>query len=194
VSPTEAATGKAQVRIHIGGVCAAAEPTVIKTLLGSCVAVCLFDPLAQIGGMNHFLLPRPANGREDRIDTARFGVHAMDCLIGALQKLGADRRRLKAKVFGGGDVLRFGGNVASVAHRNVAFIDEFLFTERVAVVARDVGGELARELQFHTDTGTVYLKRLRDVGRRRLGTRELRHLRRLEQTPPAFGDVTLFEP
>lgn len=193
MSQARATAGKAEIRIHIGAVYATAEPTVVKTLLGSCVAVCLFDPLVRIGGMNHFMLPNPVAGRDDRLDTARFGVHAMDCLVGALQKLGASRRRLRAKVFGGGDVLKIGGSGASVAERNIAFIDEFLRTECLPVVARDVGGELTRDLRFHTDTGKVYVKRLGESGLRQLGPDELTHLRRLEQAPPAFGDVTLFD-
>lgn len=78
---------KAQVSIHIGGVFATREPTVIKTLLGSCIAACLRDPEAGVGGMNHFMLPAALNGNaEDNL--SRFGLHAMELLIGEIQKLG----------------------------------------------------------------------------------------------------------
>ena len=186
--------GKAEVAIHVGGVYATGEPTIIRTLLGSCVAVCLIDPATRVGGMNHFMLPAPAHDQEDPLDYTRFGVHAMDCLMGALQKAGGDRRRVRAKVFGGGNVLEIGRNGDSVAQRNIRFIDEFLRSEDIPVVGRDLGGELGRQLYFHTDTGKVYLRRLRDGGRRRLRAAELAHARELAQAPPRFGDVLLFDP
>jgi len=193
VSGERSGGGKAEVTIHVGGVYATREPTIIRTLLGSCVAVCLIDPVTRAGGMNHFMLPAPAPGREEALDYTRFGVHAMDCLIGALQKAGGDRRRVRAKVFGGGHVLEIGRNGDNVAQRNIEFIDEFLRCEDIPVVGRDLGGELGRQLYFHTDTGKVYVRRLRDGGRRRLRTEEHAHLRALAQAPPRFGEVVLFE-
>ena len=84
-----------EITLHVGGVHASAEPSMIKTLLGSCVAVCLWDERARVGGMNHFLLP---DGRPDgpHDEATRFGVHAMDCLVGEMLKLGADSRRMVA--------------------------------------------------------------------------------------------------
>jgi chemotaxis receptor (MCP) glutamine deamidase CheD len=87
--------------IHIGGVRAAREPSVLKTVLGSCIAVCLTDPVARIGGMNHFMLPAPGDGSEEPWGAARYGIHAMDLLVGAMLKAGADRLRLQARLFGG---------------------------------------------------------------------------------------------
>jgi len=194
VSGERSGGGKAEVAIHVGGVYATGEPTIIRTLLGSCVAVCLIDPATRVGGMNHFMLPAPAHDQEDPLDYTRFGVHAMDCLMGALQKAGGDRRRVRAKVFGGGNVLEIGRNGDSVAQRNIRFIDEFLRAEDIPVVGRDLGGELGRQLYFHTDTGKVYVRRLGDGGRRRLRAAELAHARALAQAPPPFGDVLLFEP
>jgi len=107
-----------EVTIHIGGVYASERPTIIKTLLGSCVAVCLHDPERAVGGMNHFMLPR---GDGDDAEAGRFGVHAMDLLIGAIMKAGGDRRRLVAKVFGGAHVLEISGSVVDVPRRNIDF-------------------------------------------------------------------------
>jgi chemotaxis protein CheD len=194
VSGERTGGGKAEVAIHVGGVYATRKPTIIRTLLGSCVAVCMFDPITRVGGMNHFMLPAPAPGREAPPDYTRFGVHAMDCLIGALQKEGGDRRRLEAKVFGGGHVLEIAGNGDNVAQRNIAFIDDFLRFEEIPVVGRDLGGELGRQLYFHTDTGKVYVRRLRDWGRRQLRTDARAHRRALAQAPPRFGEILLFEP
>src|SRR5438132_1489223 len=112
-----------EVTIHIGGVYASERPTIIKTLLGSCVAVCLHDPERAVGGMNHFMLPR---GDGDDAEAGRFGVHAMDLLIGAIMKAGGDRRRLVAKVFGGANVLELSGSVVDVPRRNIDFARPFL--------------------------------------------------------------------
>ena len=187
------ADGKLEFTINVGGVYATHEPAIIRTLLGSCIAVCLFDPITRAGGMNHFMLPAPVPGRPEPLDEARFGVHAMDCLIGALQKAGGDRRRLTAKVFGGAHVLESAGGGGGVAQRNIRFIDEFMRCENIPVAGRDLGGKLARQVYFHTDTGKVYVRRLPDASHRRFAE-EQAHLRALAQAPPRFGDVLLFDP
>ena len=172
------------VTIYIGGVHASAEPALVKTLLGSCIAVCLHDPTRAIGGMNHFMLPRGATGDGD---PTRFGVHAMDTLIGAMQKLGGDRRRLVAKVFGGAHVLAIRESEAGVPQQNIEFIRAFLREEGLRVVSEDVGGYHPRHVHFHTASGRAFVKRV--------GSRE--HVRVLtEQARPApapgYGDVVLF--
>jgi chemotaxis protein CheD len=180
--------GKAEVTIHVGGVYATREPTIIRTLLGSCVAVCLMDPITQVGGMNHFMLPAPAPGREEALDYTRFGVHAMDCLIGAIMKAGGDRRRLVAKVFGGAHVLAIKGPLSEVPKKNLEFVDEFLAAEGIPVLSSDVGGTCARHVHFHTGSGRAFVKRV-------LGSRARDVVEKQTRTvvPPTYGSVTLFE-
>ena len=182
-----------EVVIHIGQVYATREPTVIKTVLGSCIAACLFDPVTRIGGMNHFMLPAPENQADHDADVSRFGVHAMDLLIGALQRAGGERFRLQAKVFGGGHVLRIAVNGNSVPERNIQFIEKFLLTERITVVSRDLGGYLPRRIQFQTDTGRVLVKRLGQHTVRQTRAEEKEHLQAIGQTTRRFGATTLFE-
>src|SRR2546421_751585 len=143
-------TSRPDVTIHIGQIHVANEPTVIKTVVGSCIAVCLYDPALRLGGMNHFLLPTPCNG--DRpADLARFAIHAMELLIGAMQKSGGDRRRLQAKVFGGGHVLAFSAQTDSVPAQNIRFIQQFLATEREHVTAaEDLRLQAAPRSEEHT--------------------------------------------
>jgi chemotaxis receptor (MCP) glutamine deamidase CheD len=169
------------VTIYIGGVHASGQPTVIKTLLGSCIAVCLHDAVRGVGGMNHFMLPR---GDADGGDAGRFGVHAMDLLIGAIMKAGGDRRRLVAKVFGGANVLDVPGPVVDVPRQNVEFARAFLEEEEIPVVSADVGGRYARHVHFHTQDGRAFVKRVR-----RVPAEEQR------RAAPAikYGDITLFE-
>ena len=173
------------VTIYIGGVHASGEPQVIKTLLGSCISVCLFDPERGIGGMNHFMLPR---GSSDDGDSSRFGVHAMDCLIGVMMKLGADRRRFVAKVFGGAHVLNMAESANGVPQQNIEFIKEFLEDEGFPILSQDVGGYHPRHVHFFTATGRAFIKRVGSAGHARV----LRAERVQPVAAPQYGDVTLF--
>jgi chemotaxis protein CheD len=186
-------TTRPEVTLHIGGVHAVRQPTVLKTVVGSCIAVCLVDPLTHVGGMNHFMLPAPGRGTEKPSDPARFGIHAMDLLIGAMQKAGAERHRLQGKVFGGGHVLRLPMNGDGVAERNVRFIEEFMVTEGIPVMSRDLGGYLPRRIHFYSDTGKVYVKRLGQQTLRQARTEESAHLRILEGVARRPGEVILFD-
>lgn len=179
-----------EVTIYIGGVHASAEPAVIKTLLGSCISVCLYDPVKRVGGMNHFMLPRGAGSSGADADGTRFGVHAMDRLIGDMMKLGADRRRLVAKFFGGAHVLNMKESAAAVPQQNIAFIREFLKDEGFPILSEDVGGYHPRHVRFDTHTARAMVKRVDGPHTRaRLVSQEDR---RSAQVPP-FGDVTLFD-
>ena len=174
----------AEITIYSGGVHATEHSTIIKTLLGSCIAVCLHDPVRAVGGMNHFMLPR---GHGDGDEAARFGVHAMDRLIGATMKAGGDRRRLVAKVFGGASVLDFQGSAVSVGRRNIDFINRFLDEEGIRVQSADVGGRYPRHVRFHTETGRAFVKRVLRLSPRLLAEE------RVAPPPVAYGGVTLFE-
>lgn len=132
------------------------DGTALVTVLGSCVAACLRDPLLRIGGMNHFMLP-DGNVRDGA--PARYGSHAMELLINDLLKRGASRQRLEAKVFGGANVLR-GFTSNPVGSRNAAFINAYLDAEGIPVLASDLGGIHPRKIWFFPDTGRVMLQRL----------------------------------
>ena len=188
--------GRPLHKIHIGGVWAGREPGVVRTVLGSCIAVCLRDPHTQVGGMNHFLLPAGASG--DAV-SARYGVHAMELLINDCMKHGASRNALEAKVFGGGHVLRIRETDGNVPQINIKFALNFLETEGIPIISRDLGGYAAREVYFFTDTGRILLKRLSETGSDKA---EIAALERTERAclspkaaPAAVADdsnVTLF--
>ncbi len=137
-----------RVSLYIGEVAASREPAVLETLLGSCVAVCLYDPVLRAGGMNHILLPRCRLGDKN----PRCGIHAMELLINELMKIGADRRKLLAKAFGGANVLP-GIKMQEIGNENARFAREFLATERIPLVAERMGGTHAVHLYYQTDTG-----------------------------------------
>ena len=138
------------VTLHIGGVFASERPTVLRTTVGSCIAVCVFDPRMRIGGMNHFLLP-DASGVIT--EPATYGAHAMPLLLAAVERAGGDRARLVASVFGGGHVLDARESAASVPSRNIAFVHRFLSTAGLRVQSFEVGGYLPRRVTFETWSG-----------------------------------------
>lgn len=176
--------------IHIGGVFSSREPAVIRTVLGSCVAACLYDPVALAGGMNHFMLP----GGEDADLPTRFGVHAMEVLINQLMELGADRRRLKAKIFGGADVLKMRGNFIRVAEKNREFIKQFLSVEGIPIVAQRLGGTDPLQVYFFTHDAKVLIKPLRRDQVERVIDQESSYSATIKQkeTTKQVGEITLF--
>lgn len=135
---------------------AAAEPTAISTVLGSCVSVCLFDGRARVGGMNHYLLPTEV----EKERSPRLGGAAMEMLLADVLALGARRSRLEAKVFGGASIL--GGAVGRrrLGDENVKLALRILEALAVPVVGGDVGGTRGRKIVFHTDDGAAWVRSL----------------------------------
>lgn len=141
---------KNRVNLHIGEVAASSAPIVLDTLLGSCVSVCMHDPVLRAGGMNHILVSRCREGDA----SPRCGVHAMELLINELMKLGGDRRRFVAKAFGGATTLG-SLKMSLVGDSNSKFVREFLATEKIPLIAERLGGHHAVHVYFKTDTGKV---------------------------------------
>jgi len=123
---------------------------VLTTILGSCVAACLRDPIAGVGGMNHFLLPGSASAMSGGGDATRYGVHLMELLINGLLKQGARRDRLEAKVFGGAKTI---ATFSNVGEQNAAFAMQFLRDEGINVVGSSTGGDHGRKLEFWPVSG-----------------------------------------
>jgi chemotaxis receptor (MCP) glutamine deamidase CheD len=147
-------SGLPHERVDIGRVRATRSAMVLRTVLGSCASVCLFDPVLRIGGMNHILVPCSDCSGDS---TRRCGVQAMELLINEMMKLGADRRRLVAKAFGCANVLRV-FRKPTIGEANAAFVREFLRTEGIPLVAERMGGNKAVQLNFHTGSGKAYLR------------------------------------
>ena len=124
--------------------------TILSTILGSCVAVCLWDAGVGVGGMNHFLLPFGPKAAD--MAPERYGVHAMEVLINGLLKQGARRNRLQAKLFGGA---RLSATLSDIGAANAGFARDFLATEDIVCVAESLGGNAARRVLFRPTTGHV---------------------------------------
>lgn len=147
--------------LHPGHIHVCKEPAVISFILGSCVAVCVWDPASGVGGATHYLLPT-WDGRGTA--TPRYGSVAMPLLLQKLTEAGADRSQLRAKVYGGGclfDTMRDGGpGKEHLGTRNVETAKEFLAKVQIQIVSSDLGGERGKRIEFHTKTGEAIVKGL----------------------------------
>lgn len=121
----------------------------LSTILGSCVAACIRDPRAGVGGMNHFLLPGTQQTRQSG-EAERYAAHLMELLVNALLCAGAARGRLEAKVFGGSSVL---GGRSDVGKRNGSFAIEFLAREEIVLTGQCLGGINGRRVQYWPVSG-----------------------------------------
>ncbi|MDQ2780295.1 MAG: chemoreceptor glutamine deamidase CheD [Pseudomonadota bacterium] len=169
------------------------EDILIMTTLGSCIAACLWDREKRIGGMNHFLLPDAGGGADSSGVGAgasgRYGGFAMDQLIGELVKRGATRSTLEAKVFGGGAVIS-GMHSINVGERNTAFVLDYLRTERITVVSKDVLDIHPRKVCFLPASGKAMVKRLASANTEALAA--LERAASARAAPAASGTVDLF--
>ncbi len=173
---------------------ASGEDWIYSTVLGSCVAVTLYDSVSRIGGMNHFMLPGTLEDRRFYLtDSGRYGMYAMELLLNAVAKAGGERSRLVAKVIGGGSVLRGSGLVSRVPRDNINFAFDYLGAEGIPVISSHVGGDFGRKIYFYLATGKVLLRR---IGHDRLTPVEQEERRYFEQTQKdagqAGGRLTLF--
>jgi chemotaxis protein CheD len=131
------------------------QDILIMTVLGSCIAACIWDAKAGVGGMNHFMLPEG-----DSSDTSgRYGSYAMELLINEMIKLGARKESMQAKVFGGGQVMA-GFTTMNVGERNTQFVLDYLHTERITLVSKDVLDIYPRKVVFFPTTGKAMVKKL----------------------------------
>lgn len=181
-----------KIHIHIGEYHASRDPAVIYTILGSCVAACLFDPLNRIGGMNHILLPGKADLEKYDV-SARYGVNAMELLINRMMNLGASRRSLIAKVFGGAHMISSISKQNGVGEKIVSFVQGFLHNEGIRVVSQDVGGQDSRKIFFLTDTGDVYLKRVQSTYQQKIAEKEALAKNRVKMIADKAGEITFFD-
>lgn len=180
-----------KISIFIGEYHASKNPAIISTVLGSCVAVCLYDPENEIGGMNHILLPGKAEfGKFNQV--ARYGINAMELLINKVMRLGARRDHLKAKVFGGAHLFSSISCDNSVGRKNAEFALEFLNKEGIGITAKDLGGNRPRKVFFYTDSGRAIVKQIKKKNYELVKNSETRRIEDIRREIDQCGDVTLF--
>jgi chemotaxis protein CheD len=163
------------------------QDLLITTTLGSCIAACLWDRNARVGGMNHFMLPEGGAGT----DGGRYGSFAMELLINELMKLGAQRTALEAKVFGGGQVIS-GMHSMNVGDRNTSFVLDYLKTEHIPVVSKDVLDIYPRKVCFLPASGKAMVKRLASANTDVLQAQERAAAAQAAPLASSGGSVDLF--
>ena len=161
------------------------QDMLIATTLGSCIAACLWDRERRIGGMNHFMLPEGGDG------SGRYGSYAMELLINQLLKRGASRSTLEAKVFGGGAVIASMTSI-NVGERNTQFVLDYLRTERIPVVSKDVLDVCARKVCLLPASGKALVKRLAPSNPAALAAQERAAAEKAAPQAAAGGSVDLF--
>jgi len=158
-----------RVTIGPGEYYATAATGVISTLLGSCIAACLYDPVNKVIGMNHFMLSNPRYARDLPSyvsEAGRYGIHAMDLLINAMMAKGANRRFLRAKAFGGATIMNREteqSNFLCVGQVNCRFILEYLENENIRLEAHDIGGSFGRVIHFSNGDFSVHRRKIGDA-------------------------------
>ncbi len=150
---------KHKIDLNIGGCYTDNSPTIISTILGSCVAVCLHDPLKRVGGMNHIFLPGKA-GLNHYGAPSRYSADAMELLMRQVIQEGGDLHHLQAKIFGGAHLFSDINKANNVGKKIATEVIEFLHTEKIRIISMNLGGKDGRKVHFHTDTGEVFLKHL----------------------------------
>ncbi len=131
---------------------ASKDPYVVQTILGSCVAICLWDPVAKIGGINHYMLPT-WNGND--LASPKYGNIAIDRLVERMIQLGSRIENLEAKVFGGGDLISTDRSVMLIGERNIRVARIILEEKNIPVIASSTGGRKGRKILFFTQSGEV---------------------------------------
>lgn len=163
------------------------ENELIITVLGSCIAACIRDKVTGIGGMNHFMLPETTEhkltvGAEAVVGNAtRYGNYAMEHLINMILANGGKRKNLEVKVFGGGKIIPTAGDVGN---RNIDFVLEYIDTEALKVVSKDLGDIYPRKVIFFPKTGKVRMKKIKDLHNETIVSRE-------KQYRTSIKDVTV---
>ncbi len=164
------------------------EDILIMTTLGSCIAVCLWDRNARIGGMNHFMLPDNGGGASD---SGRYGSFAMELLINEMMKMGASRMTMEAKVFGGGAVIN-GMSSINVGERNTTFVMDYLKLEKIPVVSKDVLEIYPRKVCYLPASGKAMVKRLAATNPEAIVQQERIAAQKVAPVSSAGGSIDLF--
>lgn len=178
----DAAAAPERITVMQGQAVVTAEPCAeLSTVLGSCVALCLFDPEARLGGMNHFLLAEPpVSTSADTVDEF-YGTYLMELLVNQMLAKGARKNRLRAHLYGGANVNR---NMMRIGSANAEFACRFIHSEGIELMRSDLGGVNARRVDFRPASGQVRCRAVED--------RFAPPVQPTSRPAKATGDVELF--
>ncbi|MBO1924437.1 chemoreceptor glutamine deamidase CheD [Thiomicrorhabdus sp. 6S3-12] len=162
----------------------------IETVLGSCIAACVRDPIAGVGGMNHFMLPVEKNTASvsELSDANRYGNYAMENLVNSILTKGGRRERLEFKLFGGGRIM---SSMTNIGWYNIGFAFDYVYTEGFQLVAQDIGDIFPRKVIYYPNSGRARVRRLNPMHNQSLAAQENQYIHNIE-SKPVEGDVELF--
>ena len=184
------AEGITTIKILPGEFYVTQENERIETVLGSCISACVRDPIAGIGGMNHFMLPVDKNSsRPTELSGAnRYGNYAMENLVNAILSSGGKRERLEFKLFGGGRIM---SSMTNIGWYNIGFAFDYIYTEGFKIVSQDIGDIYPRKVLYYPLSGRVRVRRLNAMHNQSLADQESRYITNIE-SKPVEGDAELF--
>lgn len=187
VDPAEGIT---TIKILPGEFYVTQENERIETVLGSCISACVRDPIAGVGGMNHFMLPVDKNSnRPTELSGAnRYGNYAMENLVNAILSSGGKRERLEFKLFGGGRIM---SSMTNIGWYNIGFAFDYIYTEGFKIVSQDIGDIYPRKVLYYPLSGRVRVRRLNAMHNQSLADQESRYITNIE-SKPVEGDAELF--
>jgi len=174
------------VKVVAGDFYVTNQDEMISTVLGSCVSTCIRDPIAGVGGINHFILPD--NDCDILSASNRYGVFAMEQLINVIIKYGGDPKNFEIKLTGGGNMM---GGMIDIGQRNIEFIKAFLKTEGYKITSEDLGGYQPRKILYNVATGRLLVHKLQSQHNERYLALELQEQQRKQQVH--CDDVELFD-
>ena len=162
-----------------------------STVLGSCISACIRDRIANVGGMNHFLLAEQSGSAKDRYGaSARYGAFAMEQLINKVLTRGTGKKsNLEIKIFGGGKI---NSSLDDVGRKNIDFVRQFLLDEGYMAISEDLGGTYARRVLFKPHSGRAFVKRLDSDAGDNVAREEAAIARRRIIVPVPVDDIELF--
>lgn len=145
------------INVGIADMGVAMSPNTLRTILGSCIGICIYDPKMKIGGLSHIMLPsskKPSNNLKKYADTA------IPLMIDEMIKLGADQQRLIAKLAGGATMFKYTDNslMGEIGKNNILSVREILGSLRIPIVSEEVGGDYGRTIDFYLETGELKVK------------------------------------
>jgi chemotaxis protein CheD len=166
-------------------------PMIVYTVLGSCISACIRDPIAGVGGMNHFMLPEPKDTAHDSWgESTRYGSYAMESLINAILKRGGVKSRLEVKLFGAGKI--YEGNI-DIGARNADWVLRYLTAEGLMPAKTDLGDVFPRKIYYFTDSGRVLMKKIERLKNQTIFERESEYAEKMKLVKQQSAeDVTLF--
>ena len=180
------------IKLYSGGYYASrSKGEMVVTILGSCIACCLYDPMNKVGGINHFLVPGIDNVHTNDA-SARYGINAMELVINDMVKIGAQKKHMVAKIFGGSNMIDIS---SKIGEKNISFVKDFLQNEGIDITASDVGGSCPRRVHFEPNTGKVKIRKLKRVEDMKVVEKEKQYINKVDLKPKPSDtkdDIVLF--